>query len=142
MSLIVVEAIRGRCASFMILTATVSEIFGGWTNSSFLVVGPILTLLMSVYSLGACAIDGSYPLDPALRHGDNFLPGVPHILHFRLHVSPGGVSWPACFPLPFGIPCQVLSGDARWRFSQRVTNPTQFSSFYLYFYWQLISLSP
>ena len=29
MSLIIVEAIRGRCASFMILTATVLEIFGG-----------------------------------------------------------------------------------------------------------------
>ena len=29
MSLIVVEAIRGRCESFMILTAMVSEIFGG-----------------------------------------------------------------------------------------------------------------
>ena len=28
-------------ASFMILTATVSEIFGGQTNSSILVVGPI-----------------------------------------------------------------------------------------------------
>ena len=39
MSLIVVEAIRGRCASFMILTATVSEIFGGQTNLSILVVG-------------------------------------------------------------------------------------------------------
>ena len=38
MSLIVVEPIRGRCASFMILTATVSEIFGGQTNSSILVV--------------------------------------------------------------------------------------------------------
>ena len=38
MSLIVVEAIRGRCASFMVLTATVSEIFGGQTNSSILVV--------------------------------------------------------------------------------------------------------
>ena len=38
MSLIVLEAIRGRCASFMILTATVSEIFGGQTNSSILVV--------------------------------------------------------------------------------------------------------
>ena len=37
-SLIVVEAICGRCASFMILTATVSEIFGGQTNSSILVV--------------------------------------------------------------------------------------------------------
>ena len=35
MSLIVVEAIRGRCASFMILTATVSEIFGGQTNSTY-----------------------------------------------------------------------------------------------------------
>ena len=36
MSLIVVEAIRGRCARFMILTATVSEIFGGQTNPSIL----------------------------------------------------------------------------------------------------------
>ena len=38
MSLIVVEAIRGRCASFVVLTATVSGIFGGQTNSSILVV--------------------------------------------------------------------------------------------------------
>ena len=40
MSLIVVEAIRGRCASFTILTATVtvSDMFGGQTNSSILVV--------------------------------------------------------------------------------------------------------
>ena len=37
-SLIIVEAIAGRCASFMVLTATVSEIFGGQTNSSILVV--------------------------------------------------------------------------------------------------------
>ena len=37
MSLIVDEAVRGRCASFMILTATVSEIFGEQTNSSILV---------------------------------------------------------------------------------------------------------
>ena len=29
MNLIVVEAMRGRCASFTFLTATVSEIFGG-----------------------------------------------------------------------------------------------------------------
>ena len=36
MSLIVVEAIRGRCASFVIVTATVSEIFCGQTNSSIL----------------------------------------------------------------------------------------------------------
>ena len=41
MRMIVVEAIRGRCAGFMILTATVSEIFGGQTNSPSLVVGPI-----------------------------------------------------------------------------------------------------
>ena len=37
MSLIVVEAIRGRCASFMILTAPFcKEMFGGQTNSSIL----------------------------------------------------------------------------------------------------------
>ena len=38
MSLMVVEAIRGRCASYMIITSTVSEIFGGQTNASILVV--------------------------------------------------------------------------------------------------------
>ena len=37
MSLIVVEAMRGRCACFMILTAMVSEIFGEQTNASILV---------------------------------------------------------------------------------------------------------
>ena len=37
-SFIVIEAIRGRCASPVILTATVSEIFGGQTNSSILVL--------------------------------------------------------------------------------------------------------
>ena len=34
----VVDVRRGRCASFMIRTTTVSEIFGGQTNSSILVV--------------------------------------------------------------------------------------------------------
>ena len=38
MNLIVVEAIRGRWASFMVLTETVSEIFGGQTTPSILVV--------------------------------------------------------------------------------------------------------
>ena len=38
MSLFVVEAICGRCASFIILTATVSEICGGQTNVTILVV--------------------------------------------------------------------------------------------------------
>ena len=39
MSLIVVEAIRGRCVSFISLPATVLEIFGGQTTPSILVVG-------------------------------------------------------------------------------------------------------
>ena len=38
MSFIVVEAIRGRCARFTVLTATVSEIFGGQANSSILLI--------------------------------------------------------------------------------------------------------
>ena len=40
MSLIIVEAIhvRGQCAGFMSLPATVSEIFGGQTTPSILVV--------------------------------------------------------------------------------------------------------
>ena len=35
---IVVETIRGQCASFTVLTVTVSEIFGGHTTPSILVV--------------------------------------------------------------------------------------------------------
>ena len=38
MNLIVVDTIRGRCASFTVLTATVSEIFGVQTTPSILVV--------------------------------------------------------------------------------------------------------
>ena len=38
MSFIVVEAIRGRCASFTVQTAKVCEIFGGQTNPSILVL--------------------------------------------------------------------------------------------------------
>ena len=38
MSFFVVEAICARCASFMILTANVSEICGGQTNAFILVV--------------------------------------------------------------------------------------------------------
>ena len=46
MSLIVVEAICRRCASFVVLTATVSEIFGGQTNCSILVVCPTIIYSM------------------------------------------------------------------------------------------------
>ena len=38
MCLFIVEAIRGRCVSFTILTATVWEIFGGQTNPAILVI--------------------------------------------------------------------------------------------------------
>ena len=50
MSLIIVEAIRGRCASFMSLPATVSEIFGGQTTPSILVIG--IDFLSSLGKLG------------------------------------------------------------------------------------------
>ena len=51
MSLIVVGAIRERCASFMILTATVSKIFGGQTSSSILVVGLYISGLNACISI-------------------------------------------------------------------------------------------
>ena len=38
MCLIVVDEIRGRCYSFMILTAKGFEMLGGQTNSSILVI--------------------------------------------------------------------------------------------------------
>ena len=48
-SLIIAEAIRGRCASFMSLPATVSEIFGGQTTPSILVVEIITNLSFTHY---------------------------------------------------------------------------------------------
>ena len=48
LTMIVVGAIRGRCASFIILTATVSEIFGGQTNSSIFVVGLDFTCVLGL----------------------------------------------------------------------------------------------
>ena len=51
MSFIVVEAIRGRCASFMILTA---EIFDGQTNSSILVVLYCIVLLQELGLSNSC----------------------------------------------------------------------------------------
>ena len=50
MSLIVVEAICGRRASFMILTATVSEIFGGQTNSPFHAHIDVYVYTLMIYS--------------------------------------------------------------------------------------------
>ena len=44
MSLIIVEAIRGRCASFMSLPAAVSEIFGGQTTPYILVCIVLIAL--------------------------------------------------------------------------------------------------
>ena len=41
MSLIVIEAIRGRCANIVIPTARVSDVFGGQTNSYILVAHSI-----------------------------------------------------------------------------------------------------
>ena len=46
----VVEAIRERCASFMILSATVSEICGAQTNVSILVVY-IVDIFMAVFEI-------------------------------------------------------------------------------------------
>ena len=48
MSLIIVEAIRGRCASFMSLPATVSEIFGGQTTPSTISSIDVLLLLTKI----------------------------------------------------------------------------------------------
>ena len=46
----VVEAIRGRCASFMILMATLWELFGGQANSSILVLSKVLHLAI-IYTI-------------------------------------------------------------------------------------------
>ena len=46
MNLIVVEETRGWCASFTVLTATVSEIFGGQTTPSIL-VGPSIDVALA-----------------------------------------------------------------------------------------------
>ena len=45
----VVEEIGERCASFLILTATISEICGGQTNVSILVVYIVDNVSVSIY---------------------------------------------------------------------------------------------
>ena len=58
MNLIVVEAIRGRCASLMVLAAAVSEIFGGQTKYFILVVGPIMYYTHTLYIIYSIFIFG------------------------------------------------------------------------------------
>ena len=55
-NLIAVEAIRGRCASFTVLTATVSEIFGGQTTPSILVTSIDLWEVTIIYSHIICRL--------------------------------------------------------------------------------------
>ena len=92
MSLIIVEAIRGRCASFMSLPATVSEIFGGQTTPSIL-VGPHETTLCFhvVYHKGIflCSAVAS-PLDRSKRFTLFALPDRP--VHSETNAaSPGSI---------------------------------------------------
>ena len=65
MSLIIVEAIRGRCASFIFLVATVSEIFGGQTTPSILVVGHYGWRNEKTHALPHSCVVSS----PDVRHG-------------------------------------------------------------------------
>ena len=54
-----------------------TNVYRGLPDMDLLVTHITLTyLLMPIYSLGGWSIDQSSPQDPALRQGDNFLPGV------------------------------------------------------------------
>ena len=70
MSLSVVDAIRGRCASFMILTATVWEISGGQTNSSILVLLIMIIILnyksMSCHVMFVLLLNSCLDVNPAI----------------------------------------------------------------------------
>ena len=86
MSLIVVEAIRGRCASFMILTATVSEIFGRQdkliyfsnrayrrkrANSRFfiyMIIDPMFTFKQCTWSRWLCIFRLKYGIIYVIKH--------------------------------------------------------------------------
>ena len=92
-------------------------------------------LLMLVYWLGAWTIDERSPLDPALRHGDTFLP---------CRLTPSS-------PLPTPCLAKVFLDRPLFRFHWGVhvkaclmmldrSFPAPFSSFYFHFYWQLICL--
>ena len=84
MHLIVVEAIRGRCASFTVLTATVSKIFGGQTTPSILVPGSIDCVKLFVCQCKDFFIYFIFP--PYFHH-------LPICLHFKrlqfCHISGG-----------------------------------------------------
>ena len=72
MSFIVVEAIRGRCASFMVLTAMVSEIFHAQTNSPILVVVRLFFLWFPL-----CRGEAGLFVTPMYGYSCNSFPLVP-----------------------------------------------------------------
>ena len=78
------------------------------------------------------AIYESSPLGRVLRHGEN----IPH------SSLPTPCLAAMCFFAVLFSSSLVdsMSGDARLRFSKRMTNPTPFSPFYFYFCCQLICL--
>lgn len=72
-------------------------------------------LLMPVCSL-RMANDLSTPPFSIRGQTLHFSPGVSHLLRFFFRVSLPGVSWPTSSPLPWGVPCDSLTGDGFWRF--------------------------
>ena len=60
--------------------------------------------------------------------------GVTHLCCFLFCVSLPGVSLPTSSALPWGVPCDGLTGDNFWRFSECVSYPLPFSLLYFIFY--------
>ena len=64
----------------------------------------------------------------------HFSPGVSHLLRSLFRVSLSGVSWPTSSPLPWGVPCDGLTGDGIWWFPECMSYPPPFSLLYFIFY--------
>ena len=60
---------------------------------------------------------------------------ISHLLYPTSFVSYSvSVSWPTSSPLPWGVPCDGLTGDGFWRFPECMSYPPPFSLLYFVFY--------
>ena len=66
-------------------------------------------------------------------HPLHFSPGVSHLLCFFFRVSLPGVSWPNSSSLPWGVPCDGLTGDGVLWFPGCMSYPPPFLLYFIFY---------
>ena len=94
----------------------------------------VLSCVLIYLCLFAKAINQGTPLFSVHGHPLHFSPGVTHLFCFSFRVSLPSVSWPTSSPLPWGVPCDGLTGDGFGRFPECMSYLPPFSLLYFIFY--------